>query len=161
MDTGLLAFKLTFHRRNLPAELVWIFGSGERLSNRPSVSIFYRMGGNLTRRPRPTYRELANAACSAHPKATWSASAEKTCAVTQPAPGITGHGECRGKRSYNQLPDPLYMCTLVSSAGPPANGDNHKTFLQWQCLSEINNLIKTFNNGSLGSGIDEERSEMR
>ena len=26
-------------------------------------------------------------------------------------------------------------------------------------LSEI--LIKTFNNGSLGSGIDEERSEMR
>ena len=86
---------------------------------------------------------------------------KKTCAVTQPAPGITGPGEFRGKRSYNQLPDPLYMCTLVSSAGPPANGDNHKTFLQWQCLSEINNLIKTFNNGSLGSGIDEERSEMR
>jgi hypothetical protein len=28
------------------------------------------------------------------------------------------------------------------------------------CLSELAN-VKTFNNGSLGSGIDEERSEMR
>jgi hypothetical protein len=28
------------------------------------------------------------------------------------------------------------------------------------CLSTVK-IVKTFNNGSLGSGIDEERSEMR
>ena len=29
------------------------------------------------------------------------------------------------------------------------------------CRLSIKSIVKTFNNGSLGSGIDEERSEMR
>jgi hypothetical protein len=60
-----------------------------------------------------------------------------------------------------QLPDPLSMCTLVSSAGSPANGDKQTHFCSGSLCLNNTNLIKTFNNGSLGSGIDEERSEMR
>ena len=43
--------------------------------------------------------------------------------------------------------------------GPPVD---IKQTLAYLCrLSDYINQIKTFNNGSLGSGIDEERSEMR
>ena len=48
----------------------------------------------------------------------------------------------------------------VSSASLLANGDQPKHFVVVVVLS-VNKPIKTFNNGSLGSGIDEERSEMR
>ncbi len=40
----------------------------------------------------------------------------------------------------------------------PARGPKLFFFL---VMSEYYKIIKTFNNGSLGSGIDEERSEMR
>jgi hypothetical protein len=33
--------------------------------------------------------------------------------------------------------------------------------MEKSCLSYLEKSVKTFNNGSLGSGIDEERSEMR
>jgi hypothetical protein len=38
---------------------------------------------------------------------------------------------------------------------------NSQGFFLLSELMQMQNLIKTFNNGSLGSGIDEERSEMR
>ena len=43
-------------------------------------------------------------------------------------------------------------------APSPAKGP-YKTC--YQCRPSKHIIIKTFNNGSLGSGIDEERSEMR
>jgi hypothetical protein len=39
----------------------------------------------------------------------------------------------------------------------PARGPQNSFIV----LSEYYVIVKTFNNGSLGSGIDEERSEMR
>ena len=48
----------------------------------------------------------------------------------------TGHAPARGKKNSNSL-------------------------YEQQSEQVIDKSIKTFNNGSLGSGIDEERSEMR
>ena len=39
--------------------------------------------------------------------------------------------------------------------------EDHTNPAHRRLLSEKHNNFKTFNNGSLGSGIDEERSEMR
>src|ERR1700712_2203764 len=58
-----------------------------------------------------------------------------------------------------------YLCCFSRPAlGPPAPAgqrllENLKLLLI--ILSEYYIIVKTFNNGSLGSGIDEERSEMR
>jgi hypothetical protein len=63
---------------------------------------------------------------------------------------------------------PLKPClhTFVALAGRPrasAPADSACQRTQTLCLvmSEYYIIFKTFNNGSLGSGIDEERSEMR
>jgi hypothetical protein len=62
---------------------------------------------------------------------------------------------------------PCAIVTFVALAGrlrPPAHAgarppeDLNSCFL---VSSEYYTIVKTFNNGSLGSGIDEERSEMR
>jgi hypothetical protein len=51
----------------------------------------------------------------------------------------------------------LISITVGESGREPAEGF---TFKSYEVISK-NKLNKTFNNGSLGSGIDEERSEMR
>jgi hypothetical protein len=58
------------------------------------------------------------------------------------------------------MSESLSCVPSVSSAGTLANGDQLKHFVV-VVLSDKKQTIKTFNNGSLGSGIDEERSEMR
>ena len=78
-----------------------------------------------------------------------------------------------------QLPNPCEHYLYVASAEPPrrpeppavprpgtkAPAGGHKLFcfysFFWVCRKAVYKWIKTFNNGSLGSGIDEERSEMR
>ena len=62
---------------------------------------------------------------------------------------------------------PLYNLPLLlwqAALGPAASAaarlpEDHKLLLS--VMSEYYIIVKTFNNGSLGSGIDEERSEMR
>ncbi len=43
----------------------------------------------------------------------------------------------------------------------PADGRRKTQLLFTGAPSQMTKSVKTFNNGSLGSGIDEERSEMR
>jgi hypothetical protein len=63
---------------------------------------------------------------------------------------------------------PLKPClhTFVALAGrlrasAPADSACQRTQTLCLVMSEYYIIFKTFNNGSLGSGIDEERSEMR
>ena len=62
---------------------------------------------------------------------------------------------------------PFLAFVLVSldAFSTPVGGGSRKLarepFNSIKGLSEHYTIIKTFNNGSLGSGIDEERSEMR
>jgi hypothetical protein len=57
-------------------------------------------------------------------------------------------------------PTLAFCAPIVSSAGLLASRTPFKPFVI--AISVRNNVIvTTFNNGSLGSGIDEERSEMR
>ena len=46
-------------------------------------------------------------------------------------------------------------------ASAPADRARQRSKLVCLVMSEYYIIVKTFNNGSLGSGIDEERSEMR
>jgi hypothetical protein len=61
----------------------------------------------------------------------------------------------------------LEICTFVALAGrglryrPRLVRARQRTQLLFLVMSEYYIIVKTFNNGSLGSGIDEERSEMR
>jgi hypothetical protein len=56
------------------------------------------------------------------------------------------------------LPPDVYIA-FVALAGPRARQSPPQPCLT--VSSEYYIIVKTFNNGSLGSGIDEERSEMR
>ena len=64
----------------------------------------------------------------------------------------------------NAHPCVVYLVALadrpraLASAGPRSPEDSKLCML---VSSEYYIIVKTFNNGSLGSGIDEERSEMR
>ena len=55
----------------------------------------------------------------------------------------------------------LYEHLRSPSAGQPAVGIKQNLFLHLALPVLIQTIVTTFNNGSLGSGIDEERSEMR
>ena len=58
--------------------------------------------------------------------------------------------------------NPFYTSTFRSpSVGQPAVGTYQNLFLHLALPVQIQTIVTTFNNGSLGSGIDEERSEMR
>ena len=56
-----------------------------------------------------------------------------------------------------------YTCELTLLLGGVWSSDRPATeiFSLILCLNNKQKQNKTFNNGSLGSGIDEERSEMR
>lgn len=67
---------------------------------------------------------------------------------------------CWREPSLAELFTRVFCVLLVSLVGSPATRTTHKPFVI--AISVSNNIIiTTFNNGSLGSGIDEERSEMR
>ncbi len=81
---------------------------------------------------------------------------------------------CRGARTLSShvesgpgatpgSPHPCLYVPFCFLGGFARRWTPFKTFLfcSHGCLSGIRKSIKTFNNGSLGSGIDEERSEMR
>jgi hypothetical protein len=89
---------------------------------------------------------------------------------TDPIPLAPSTLETAGAGGSGADSDSLILLTLlpllirlstVSSAGLPADGPFTTLGEHNGSLSVYAIKIKTFNNGSLGSGIDEERSEMR
>ena len=56
---------------------------------------------------------------------------------------------------------PLLLWRAASSPRLTLGSARRRTQLVILVMSEYYIIVKTFNNGSLGSGIDEERSEMR
>jgi hypothetical protein len=64
----------------------------------------------------------------------------------------------------NAHPCVLYHVALADRLRAPASAGSRPPEDPKLCMlmsSEYYIIVKTFNNGSLGSGIDEERSEMR
>jgi hypothetical protein len=84
------------------------------------------------------------------------------CSVGEPAEGSLQRTYPLGYISHPLSIIPLLLwqaCSITTGLGwlVPARGPLNSFIL----LSEYYIIFKTFNNGSLGSGIDEERSEMR
>jgi hypothetical protein len=90
---------------------------------------------------------------------TWSFRGSKSrnkVSVGEPA-----EGSLLSKGLLAQPPKPLYTTKLFMLLRWTFNVYRSPTKTHKMMVSDLKKMVKTFNNGSLGSRIDEERSEMR